>query len=254
MNDPFLPLLIQVTLAVMQSFLRVAGIAVCIAGGVGLGCKSSDGGAAGEKGASAGQAADPSGSYAISSSTNPGGAPGYTGSTTITRSGDIHDVTWTIPNTPPYTGVAVLSGSTLGVGWGMGSRYGVAVYKVSGGQLSGRWATKGSGARAGTEVLDGPAGLNGAYKITSGSAPDGKSYTGTVSITPTGETYAVKWTLPSDSYSGVGIKQGDTLVVGWGEAGKGAGVVSYEVSASTLNGKWATPGGTQLGTEILGKR
>jgi hypothetical protein len=251
---PFPPLLICVTVPAMKTSLMVVGLAVCIAGGLGMGCKSSDGGAAGEKGASAGQGADPSGSYAITSSTNPGGAPGYTGSLKITRSGDIHDVTWTIPNTPSYTGVAVLSGSTLGVGWGVGARYGVAVYTVTSGHLSGRWATKGASGRAGTEVLDGPAGLSGTYKITSGSAPDGKSYTGTVAITPTGETFAVKWTLATDSYSGVGIKQGDTLVVGWGDAGKDAGVVSYQVSASALDGKWATPGGTKLGTEILGKR
>ena len=238
----------------MKISLKLLGSVACIAGGVVMGCKGSDGGAAGEKGASAGQAADPSGTYAVTSSTNPGGAPGYTGSIKITRAGDVHDVTWTIPNTPPYTGVAVLSGSILGVGWGLGSRYGVAVYTVSGGHLSGRWATKGSGERAGSETLDGPAGLSGTYKITSGAAPDGKGYTGTVSITPTGETYAVKWALATESYGGVGIKQGDTLVVGWGDVGKDAGVVSYQVSGSVLNGKWATPGGTKLGTELLGKR
>lgn len=239
----------------MQDLLRVVGIAVCIAGAVGMGCKGKAGEQAAPEGAAAaGQAADPSGSYAITSSTNPGGAAGYKGSTNITRTGDVYDVAWTIPGTPPYTGVAVLSGSILGVGWGMGTRYGVAVYKVSGGTLTGKWATKGSGGRAGTEVLEGPAGLSGAYKITTGTSPDGKSYTGSVSIMPSGDTYAVKWTLPTESYGGVGIKEGDTLVVGWGEEGKGAGVVSYQVSGGTLNGKWATPGGTQLGTEVLGKR
>jgi hypothetical protein len=231
----------------MQSSLKLVGIAVCFAGGLGMGCKGSGGGGAGSS-------SDLAGSYTITASTNPGGAAGYTGSLNITRSGDVHDVTWTIPNTPPYTGVAILQGSTLGVGWGLGTRYGVAVYTVSGGHLTGKWATKGSAGKAGTEVLDGPAGLSGVYKIASGSAPDGKSYAGTVSITPTGETYAVKWTLPSDSYGGVGIKQGDTLVVGWGDAGKDAGVVSYQVSAGALNGKWATPGGMKLGTEILAKR
>jgi hypothetical protein len=239
----------------MRIAIYVLGIAACVAvGGAGVGCNKGEAGAgAGKEGTAAGAAADPSGSYTITSSTNPGGAPGYKGTVEIKRSGDVYDVAWTIPGTPSYTGVAVVSGSILGVGWGMGSRYGVAVYKVNGGRLSGQWATKGSGGKAGVETLEGPDGLNGTYSITSGTGPDGKTYSGSVSITPTGDTYAVKWVLPNESYGGVGIKQGDTLIVGWGEAGKDAGAVSYTIAGGGLSGKWATPGGSQLGTEELGK-
>jgi hypothetical protein len=107
----------------------------------------------------------------------------------------------------------------------MGSRYGVVVYQVSGGTLKGQWATAMSPA-LGSEDLEGPPGLNGTYQITKAAGPDGKSYAGSVTIAPKGDAFAVTWTLPTESYSGVGIQQGDLLIVGRGEAGKGAGVVS----------------------------
>jgi hypothetical protein len=136
----------------------------------------------------------------------------------------------------------------------MGSQYGVVVYRVSGGKLSGRWATGGSASDVGTEDLEGPEGLSGTYKVVSSKTPKGGSYTGTVTITPAGGTHTVQWNLSTQSFSGVGIRQGDLFIVGWGEAGKGAGVVSYQVSGSTLTGVWAVPGGTQLGNESISRR
>ena len=193
------------------------------------------------------------GTYTIKSSTNPGGAHGYTGTVAIAKSGDVYTLDWTIPNSAPYKGVALLNGSNLAVGWGMGGNFGVVVYEIAGKKLSGKWATGGSSS-VGTEDLEGPENLDGTYTIVKGQNPNGKTYTGTVTIHPSGDTYGVTWKLASsESYTGVAIKNGSVLTVGWGVGGKGAGVVDYEVSGSTLNGKWATPGGTQLGTEVLTK-
>jgi hypothetical protein len=238
----------------MRKITWVVGLAACVlAGGVGCGKKTEEQAAPEKGGERSAQVGDLSGKYTIQSATNPGGGGGYKGTVNITKTGDVYKLAWAIPNSPPYSGVALTEGSTLAVGWGMGARYGVVVYRINGGKLSGKWATAGSGPTPGTEELVGPDGLNGVYTITSGKGPDGKSYSGTVSITPSGSTYAVRWALANETYSGVGIREGDTLIVGWGEAGQGAGAVSYQVSGSSLVGKWATPGGTALGTETIAR-
>jgi hypothetical protein len=211
---------------------------------------------------SSGEAATPStvaaageldGTYKITAASNPGGAGTYSGSVTLKRTGGSYQLAWDIPGSPGYSGVAIPVGSTLGVGWGMGAHYGVAVYQVNGGSLKGKWATALS-PDVGTEDLEGPPGLNGTYKITKAAGPDGKGYEGNVAIAPKGQTFEVTWTLPTESYSGVGIQEGDLLIVGWGEAGKGAGVVSYKINGATLAGRWGAPGAPQLGTESLTKQ
>lgn len=193
------------------------------------------------------------GSYKIVSASNPGGGGGYTGTVTIAKQGELYSVGWNLLNNPPYKGVGLVSGDLLGVGWGLGSAYGVAVYTVAGGTLTGKWATSATKEKAGTETLTGPEGLNGTYKITAAKGPDGgAAYTGTATIKPTGAVYSVTWNLPADSYSGVGILEGNVFSVGWGVAGAGAGAVAYRLG-DKLDGKWAQPQGTQIGTEVLSK-
>ncbi len=202
---------------------------------------------------SAAATTDLDGSYTISSSTNAGGAPGYTGKVNVAKLGGVYTLDWTVLNTPPYKGVGLVSGSRLAVGWGMGGQYGVVVYEIGDKGMNGKWAIGGSSG-VGTEDLEGPANLDGVYKIVRAVNPQGQSYAGTVAVHPTGDTYGVTWKLASgESYSGVGVKDGNLLVVGWGIGGKGAGVVDYEIRGATLSGKWATPGGTQLGTEVLSR-
>lgn len=192
------------------------------------------------------------GTYRITSASNPGGSGSYSGQVTITP-GAVHTLKWTISDGSSYSGVGLAFDGALGVGWGLGEKYGVAVYTINGGKLSGRWATAVTAMGVGTEELEGPEGLDGSYTITAAKDPTGASYTGTVTIKPSGDVYSVKWTLPKESYEGVAIKQGSTLVVGWGVGGKGAGAVVYEASGANLNGKWAQPGGKALGTEVLAK-
>lgn len=193
------------------------------------------------------------GHYTIAAASNPGGKGGYSGSVDVAAAGDHLSLAWNIANVPAYKGVGVVVDNVLGVGWGTGSAYGVAVYKVAGGKLTGTWANM-SQNQTGTENLDGPAGLNGTYTISSATLPgSGKSYGGTMQIVPNGATYTVTWTLPEAApYSGVGILRGDVFVVGWGIGGN-AGAVAYAVSAGKLDGSWATPGGSALGGETLTK-
>ncbi len=191
------------------------------------------------------------GTYSIESSSNPGGQGHYAGTVAVTSVAEHYVLEWSISNTPPYKGVALEEGDVLGVGWGMGAGYGVAVYAIDGGRLTGRWATASTGTRLGTEVLVGPAGLDGTYRIDSSYSPDtGNAYEGSVSIKRSGATYHVRWHVGTQSYAGVGLREGNVLVVGWGGA-NGAGVVLYTKSGARLVGHWAAPGSDLLGTETL---
>ncbi len=199
-------------------------------------------------------AVDMAGAYTIKSASNPGGHGTYRGSVQVTKANGYYDLAWTITGSPGYAGVALQEGDHLGVGWGQGGDFGVVVYKIEGGKLSGTWTSHGA-AGVGVEDLEGPASLSGTYKITKATVPgNGKSYSGDVVITPHGDTYLVHWKLAGgDSYDGAAIREGDRLVVGWGRGGKGAGVVSYTAHGKELDGKWATASGGSLGSEVLTK-
>lgn len=193
-----------------------------------------------------------SGGYTIVSAANPGGGSGYTGTVRIAKAGDAYRLDWSIPGSPPYSGVGIEMNGILAVGWSVGGSPGVVVYRVSAGQLAGKWAALGSrGGPLGIEDLSGPSGVSGTYQITQGRNPQGGSYTGSVLVTPTGSTYALSWTLPRETYTGVGILKRDVLAVGWGP---GTGVVAYEIHGNRLDGVWADTRGGSLGREVLERR
>lgn len=197
------------------------------------------------------------GDWKITSANNPGSDKGYKGTVNINQAGDTYTLRWDIKKTKPYRGVGLPLDDALAVGWATGAQYGVAVYEIKGGRLIGKWATESSGDTPGTEILQGPSSLKGTYNIVTGKDPTGKSYTGKVIIKPKGQTYSIRWKLPSTSYTGsndytgVGIKHGNRLVFGWGLKGKGAGVVVYRKTGKTLTGVWAMPQKSVLGTENL---
>ena len=197
-------------------------------------------------------ARDLSGSYTIASASNPGGGGGYEGKVSITRQGGSWNLVWMIPGSVVYRGIGLQLDDTLAVGWGMGEDYGVAAYRIADGRLDGIWTSADERGAIGAEVLEGSANLNGTYKIIKGLSAGGeRRYSGTVSIAPKGEAYSVKWQLTRETFEGTGIRQGNLFIVGWGQTGKGAGVVAYRIAPRALSGRWATPGDTRLGTENL---
>lgn len=238
----------------MRSTLLIS--VVCLSLAALAGCKKPGGDRTSGEPEPTGSTASPAtafaGGYTITAASNPGGGGRYAGSVSIAQAAGYQTIDWTIANSPPYAGVGITAGDKLGVGWGVGGNYGVAVYKITGGKLTGTWTSKGL-TGVGAEEIEGPASLDGTFTISKSRTPDGKSYTGTVTIEPTGDTYAVTWATTAGSYSGVGIKDGDLFVAGWGKGGQGAGVVLYTKTATGMDGIWATPGGRTLGTETLGK-
>jgi hypothetical protein len=192
------------------------------------------------------------GTYDITSSANPGGAGSYKGTVRISeRATDLFDMEWTIPGSP-YRGVALRHGSVLGVAWGPGNDYGVVVYKVRGGRLEGRWGLA-AGNALGSEVLEGPSGLSGAYRIVSGRNPNGTAYGGKVEITPAGDFYRVSWNTPGAAYRGLGLLENDVFVVAWNPQ-RGTGVVAYRIDGQRLVGRWTVPGASGVGRETIERR
>ncbi len=195
------------------------------------------------------------GSYRITDAYNPDRTT-YTGTVNATKRGDVYRLIWKFPssqNQAVYEGVGIVENNILCVGWDVvGKHHGVVVYKVRGKNLEGKWAVQGS-KFIGSEDLQGPAGLNGTYKIIRSSSPfSEKGYTGTVTIEKRGDVYFLNWKLERERHIGVGILQDDLLIVGWGKD-QSTGVVFYQLTDRGLIGKWAIPSATAMGVENLSK-
>jgi hypothetical protein len=190
------------------------------------------------------------GEYHCKGSDANGGNP-YSGTVTLKKDGPVYGINWELGKGGDYTGTAILDNVLAGA-YGDGQPYGLAVYRINGGTLSGQWVAGGKN-NPGTEVLQGAKELEGAYQITSAKSPEGKPYGGTVTITKNGEAYTVDWTLPEERHRGVGIRHGDFLVVGWGQ-GAGYGAVVYDAANGRLTGQWTSAAGGPLGAETLTRK
>ena len=87
-------------------------------------------------------------------------------------------------------------------------------------------------------------GFSGTYAVN-GVNPAAGAYKGTLTITPKGGVYDVRWTIGTLQYSGVGLVVGDTLSVAYSAGDKSwIGVCAYRERADgSLEGKWAVQGG-----------
>lgn len=197
------------------------------------------------------------GNYTIVSARGPGGHT-YKGTVAIRKIKTTYTVAWRLPGQPDFNGVGIQVGETLGVSWGRAGRCGLVVYKIKGGRadnqwsLDGQWTSPDMGGAVGTERLLGPVGLDGTYSMKGFSPNSRIEYKGSVDIKPNGDTYTVTWNLVNESYKGVGVKQGDILVVGYDI---GPATVSrtllYRVTGGQLKGVSAKPGHKKTGTEHL---
>ncbi|MDB5325286.1 MAG: hypothetical protein JWM57_855 [Phycisphaerales bacterium] len=112
--------------------------------------------------------------------------------------------------------------------------------------------------------------LSGKY-VAKGVGVGGAAYEADVTLTLKGDTYLIVWKFSNGQFTGVGIRQGDVLSVGWTNDGK-AGVVLYTVKPAAkaegnplggepaagplvLDGRWAD-GSTngKIYTETLTRR
>jgi hypothetical protein len=197
---------------------------------------------------------DISGEYDISG-TNENGAGSYKGTLGVTKRDEVYQFSWDTAG-KKYDGVGVQNGSAVGVAFTEGTNgkgCGVVLYKIGAdGSLDGKagyWGVNTSESETATRTSGSD--LTGEYDIK-GTNPDGKAYTGKLSVKSEGTGYTFKW-KGANTFEGFGIKQDDTVAVGLG--GKQCGFVSYVVkSDGALDGKWGGYGSTEVGTETAKKK
>lgn len=170
----------------------------------------------------------------------------YDGAVQIEQLGRVHVVLWKLADGQAYKGIGLRQGDVLGAAYGPpGTRFGVAVYKIDGGKLTGLWVdSRDLKSELGKETLEGSPDLNGAYKITLGENRDGlTNYNGQVQIKHSGDNYVVIWPTKPPAV-GIGVRVKDVLVVAYGsDMQKLPGVVAYQSTGSdTLSGIWSQVG------------
>jgi hypothetical protein len=160
-------------------------------------------------------------------------------------------VLWKLADGEAYKGVGIRQGDVLGAAYGpAGTKFGIVVYRVNGGTLTGLWAdSRDLKSELGKETLQGDPGLNGAYTITLGQNRDGMTnYNGQVQIKRSGESYILVWPTRPPAV-GVGVRLNDALVVAYTtNPQKMPGVVAYQaLDGDALGGIWSIIGTKQTG-------
>lgn len=76
--------------------------------------------------------------------------------------------------------------------------------------------------------------ISGVYRAE-GRNPDGSAYAGTAVINAVGATVQIDWTVGNQRYSGAGVRDGQVVVVNWGQP---APVIYVVMSNGDLYGTW----------------
>jgi hypothetical protein len=114
-------------------------------------------------------------------------------------------------------------------------------------------------ARAKTDrISDDEMGDISGYYTCRGQEANGKAYSGVAVISRRSEVYTVQWMIGDGAnFSGIGIRQGNTLAVSWALPSDKAGIIRgvniYKIETGPrLVGRWATvPGPGVLQNETL---
>lgn len=88
----------------------------------------------------------------------------------------------------------------------------------------------------------------GVYSVT-GINMDGGSYRGEITVEPAGDIFNLTWTIARDTFTGIGVFEGDTLSAAYDSPTSVAGVIQMTRSLDGWDGVWAYLGHTGQGTE-----
>ena len=88
----------------------------------------------------------------------------------------------------------------------------------------------------------------GTYGVK-GTYLSGKAYSGTVTVTKTGETYKVVWDIVGgNTFTGTAIGNGDFMAISY-VYDNGTGLALVVADGGNWNSLWAPGGGTKIGKE-----
>ena len=228
---------------------------------VGLACNSSsDAGPSTANNSSGGPTTGPAskpiaGDYAAVG-TNPDGRK-YNATLKVPPHEDVYQFTW-LSGKSTYDGVGVMTDNEVAVSFTdgeSGKGCGVVLYKItSNGSMEGKigyWGTNTLETESAVRKTGSGNDLDGVYNVT-GRNPEGKDYTGTLTVIQSGDGYTFDWDAGT-AISGFGIRADQYVAVGFG--GKKCAFVGYDVkSDGSLVGKWGTQMSRKLGSETATKK
>lgn len=88
----------------------------------------------------------------------------------------------------------------------------------------------------------------GTYTVEGTGPNGGNRYTGTVTVTRTGDTYNVIWVIAGERFVGTGIGNKDFMAVSY-RSGEHTGIALYGEDGGNWKGIWTYAGGKQVGDE-----
>ena len=88
----------------------------------------------------------------------------------------------------------------------------------------------------------------GSYRVSGSNPNNGGSYSGTVTVEKTGQTYRVTWVIADSTYIGTAIGNDHFIAVSY-HSGDSTGLALYGDAGSDWQGIWTYQGGTEAGTE-----
>jgi hypothetical protein len=89
----------------------------------------------------------------------------------------------------------------------------------------------------------------GEYEVHGTNPGGGGSYSGTVTVDKTGDTYRVVWNIGGTRYVGTGIGDKNFIAVSY-RSGNNTGLALYGSKGENFEGVWAYSGSRQMGTEV----
>ncbi|MBV9216075.1 MAG: hypothetical protein JO053_07860 [Acidobacteria bacterium] len=189
--------------------------------------------------------------------TNPNGQK-YSADLKVTPHDDVYQFTW-VSGKSSYDGVGVMTDNEVAVSFagdgGSGKGCGVVLYKIaSPGNMEGKigyWGTNTMETETAVRKTGNGNDLDGVYNV-SGKNPQGKDYTGTLTIIQSGEGYTFDWDAGAQ-ISGFGVRADQYVAVGFG--GKQCAFVGYDIKSNgNLEGKWGSQFGRKFGSETATKK
>ncbi len=88
----------------------------------------------------------------------------------------------------------------------------------------------------------------GKYEVAGTNPGGGSSYSGTVTVQKTGDTYKVTWEIAGKKYDGTGIGNEEFIAVSY-RSGDNTGLALYSQDGDNWKGIWAYAGSQKIGTE-----
>ena len=176
----------------------------------------------------------------------PDGSYTYTEEAFVVPRGEAaYDLFWYRYRNPGFMGFGILVDDVLGTVYqsetSQTTGMGIVVYHIDGGELRGvRMMESSMNGEAGQEWLKGSPDLLGKLDIVKSVNPYGAAnYEGFVTIDRSGDRYVLHWNTPNRSYSGIGLRIADKLVVGFSSDYELPGVFGYCVNEHGMTGHGA---------------